>query len=66
MRAVGYRNSVRGGVMVHGPENITFSATAAGVMIAIGIAVTLIVYALLTFVALLPTASAPSLVGMNF
>ena len=52
--------------MAHAPENIAFSATAASVMIATGIAFTLIVYALLTFVALLPTASAPLLVGMNF
>jgi hypothetical protein len=44
--------------MRRGPGDFTFGATAGCVMLATGVALTLIVYALLTFVALLSSAPA--------
>jgi hypothetical protein len=49
--------------MRRGPGDLTFGATAGCVMLATGVALTLIVYALLTFVALLSSAPAQQLVG---
>jgi hypothetical protein len=49
--------------MRRGPEDLTFSATAGGIFLATSVALMLIIYALLTFVALLPPSAARQLVG---
>ena len=55
-----------GGGMRRGPEYITFSATAGGIFVATSVALMLIIYALLTFVALLPPSAAQQLVGFTY
>jgi hypothetical protein len=52
--------------MARGPEGVTFGATAGCVMLATAAALTLIVYAVLTFVALLSSAPAQQLMGMTY
>jgi hypothetical protein len=52
--------------MRRGPEDVTFSATAGGIFIATSVAVMLIIYALVTFVALLPPSAAKQLVGFTY
>jgi hypothetical protein len=49
--------------MRRGPEDLTFGATAGGVMLATGAAVALIIYALLTLLPLLSSGPAQQLVG---
>ena len=51
--------------MTRGPEDLAFSATAACVMVATSVALMLIIYALLTFIALLSPASAQQFLGMT-
>ena len=52
--------------MRRGPEYLTFSATAGGIFVATSLALMLIIYALLTFVALLPPSAARQLVGITY
>ena len=52
--------------MRRGPGDLAFGATAGCVMLATGVALMLIVYALLTFVALLSSAPAQQLVGTPY
>ena len=52
--------------MRRGPEGLTFGATAGCAMLATTAALTLIVYALLTFIALLSSPSAQQLVGVRY
>jgi len=52
--------------MRRGPEYLTFSATAGGIFVATSLALMLIIYALLTFVALLPPSTARQLVGITY
>ena len=51
--------------MRRGPEDLTFSATTGGIFLATGVAVTLIIYALLTLVTLLLPSAAEQLVGFT-
>jgi hypothetical protein len=51
--------------MTRGPEDFAFGATAGCAMLATGAAFLLIIYALLTFVALTPTA-AQQIVGITY
>jgi len=48
------------------PEDLTFNATAGGIFLVTSVAVLLIIYALLTFVALLPPTAAQQLVGSTY
>jgi len=52
--------------MRRGPEHLTFTATAGGIFVATSVALMLIIYALLTFVALLPPSTARQLVGITY
>lgn len=52
--------------MKRGPEDLTFSATAGGIFLVTTVAVMLIMYALLTFAALLPPSAAQRLVETSF
>ena len=48
------------------PGDLTFSATAGGIFFVTSVAVILIIYALLTFVALLAPTAAQQLVGSTY
>ena len=48
------------------PDDVTFSATAGCIFLATTGAVILIIYALLTFAALLPPSAAQQLVGVTY
>jgi hypothetical protein len=52
--------------MRRGPEDLTFNATAGGIFLATSVAAMLIIYALLTFVALLPPSAAQQLLGITY
>jgi hypothetical protein len=52
--------------MTRGPEDHIFSATAGCVMLATGAAFALIIYAMLTFFALVPPASTQGLVQLTY
>jgi hypothetical protein len=65
MRSIG-EAVIQGGVMTRRPEDVVFSATASGILLAVGAAALLIIYAAITAFDLAAPAVTQNLSSLSF